>query len=128
MTYKFEKKPKYEITKLDDINNYLSESQQRIYWHLISQIQDARESEGKSRYNKYVVVNENEPYANEVWRLIKESEEDKYIKKKIENDEWENADKQLVCKECMKLYGQHASGSFLFPSYHILCNGKVVKT
>jgi hypothetical protein len=70
----FQRKIKYEILKLDDIRKYLGLVQKEQLEDIIKTIQNRRELEGKSRYNSYVVVNEAEPYAEVVWKLIEIAE------------------------------------------------------
>jgi len=70
---KFERYAKYEVMKLDDIDEFLSTAHRYYLADIVHSIQDGRRKQGKKPCNSYVVVNEDEPYANKVWDLIKES-------------------------------------------------------
>ncbi len=69
---KFERYAKYEVMKLGDIDKYLSPSQKEYLKYIIKTIQDGREEDDKVRCNRYIVVNEDQPYAEQVWKLIQE--------------------------------------------------------
>ena len=64
----FERYAKYHIHKLDD-ENYLNIKEQTILRILLYAMLERRLDDGKSD-NSYVVVNEDEPYAETVWGLI----------------------------------------------------------
>ncbi len=66
----FKRYMKYEVMKLDDINRYLSREQHISLQTIINTLQANRKAEGKVPCNRYVVVNEDEPYAEQVWQLI----------------------------------------------------------
>jgi len=65
---------KYEVMKLDDIDKYLSFDQRTELNTIIGTIQAGRVHDNKPACNKYVVVNEDMPYAEQVWKLIEEGE------------------------------------------------------
>lgn len=67
---KFERYAKYEVIKLEDAQKYLTYRQKHWLNNIIRTIQDGRKFDGKIPCNKYVVVNEDEPYAEIVWKLI----------------------------------------------------------
>ena len=69
---KFERYAKYEVMKLDDIDKYLLNNQKEALKDIIQTIQIGRKMNGKVFCNRYVVVNEDQPYAEQVWRLIQE--------------------------------------------------------
>ena len=69
---KFERYAKYEVMKLEDINKYLSDEQIDQIQTIIETIHDGRVWDGKLPSNNYVVVNEDQPYAEQVWKLIQE--------------------------------------------------------
>jgi len=71
MTRKFEREIKYLVLKWDDIDKYLSPQAKNSLLAICQEIDDKRLEEGKTP-NSYVVVNEDEPYAETVWQLIKE--------------------------------------------------------
>lgn len=60
---------KYLVLKWEDIDNLLNPYSKETLVHLISVIQAHRDIQGKKE-NTYVVVNEDEPYAEKVWKLI----------------------------------------------------------
>lgn len=78
MPYNFKRINKYEVMKLGDIEKYLSQLQKEELKNIIQTIQACRQLEDKEPCNSYVVVNEDEPYAEEVWRLIQKEEERKH--------------------------------------------------
>lgn len=125
--YKFEKKNKYLVLKLEDIDKALSTSQKQELNKFIDQINGYRYEEGK-KDNSYVVVNEDETYSKMIWELIKDGEDDRYIQKSMDDNSWYRASGDCACKECLKMYKEHSHGSYIFATFHILCNGDVVKT
>jgi len=72
METEFKRYNKYEIMKLQDIKLYLSPIQRHNLMEIIETIQLGRKAVGKRPCNNYVVVNEDQPYAEQVWALIKE--------------------------------------------------------
>jgi len=66
---KFQRYTKYLVLKIEDINNLLSRRESDKLLKLSKLILQRRKELGKEQ-NTYVVVNENEPYAELVWRLI----------------------------------------------------------
>lgn len=66
----FKRYAKYEVMKLDDIEKFLSKTQRYELLKIIHRIQKGRKAEGKMPCNSYVVVNEDMPYAEQVWQLI----------------------------------------------------------
>jgi len=69
---KFERYTKYEVMKLDDIEKYLPNEMKEWLHVIIETIQEGREKDNKVPCNHYVVINEDEPYAEKVWALIQE--------------------------------------------------------
>lgn len=65
---------KYEVMKLVDIDKFLSDEQKTNLDSITKSIQEGRVKEGKPACNRYVVVNEDMPYAEQVWKLIEEGE------------------------------------------------------
>ena len=65
-----QKEDRFEVIKISDIEDYLSESMKLELDYILNLIRDRREKEGKTRCNKYWVVNQDEPYADKVWGLI----------------------------------------------------------
>ncbi len=65
-----EKEIKYFVLKLDDIHNKLTSEEENTLYKLADKIGRARVIEGKPYSNRYIVVNEEEPYAKKVWDMI----------------------------------------------------------
>lgn len=61
---------KYLIIKWDDLH-HLSSAEQDELKRMMLKIGDLRHQAGKSKENKYYVVNHDEPYADMIWGLIK---------------------------------------------------------
>ena len=77
MTELFKREIKYIVLKLSDIEKYLT-PQERTDLHAMCLKYDfARINDGR-KLNSYVVVNQDEPYAEKVWKLI----EDHWFKNK----------------------------------------------
>jgi len=72
---RFERYEKYLVLKHEDIDKYLSEAGREELARLCCHIRDGREKDGKYPAPSYVVVNEDEPYAEKVWRLVQEQQE-----------------------------------------------------
>jgi len=68
----FERENKYLVLKWANITLYLSDEQKKQLFEIIKTIEDTRTSLHKNPAPTYVVVNEDEPYAEKVWELIKE--------------------------------------------------------
>jgi len=64
-----QKEEKYLVLKLADIENYLSPRRKELLNECCDEIRLARLMVGK-KSNHYVVVNEDEPYAEKVWDLV----------------------------------------------------------
>ncbi len=67
----FEREKKYIVIKIQDLHLYADD----VLWKLddvLKRIEYGREKDGRDKDPKYVVVNEDEPYAEQVWALIKE--------------------------------------------------------
>lgn len=74
---KFKREMKYLVLKWDDIDKYLLpkdgdllDMRETLMW--IVETVDARRKAANKALNNYVVVNEDEPYAEQVWKLIQE--------------------------------------------------------
>ena len=69
---KFEKQhDKYLVLKQEDIECYLSSYQQMQLRDIFCEIFRIRK-QLKKKDNSYIVVNEDQPYASQVWKLIEE--------------------------------------------------------
>lgn len=66
----FKRESKYLVVKLGDIEEYLIPPDKEALDEMLKMIRAYRVSEGKPKTNSYVVVNEDEPYAEQVWELI----------------------------------------------------------
>ncbi len=78
--YEFKREDKYLVLKKEDINAYLIDREQEKLNKLVKFIEEGRYGE-KKKPNSYVVVNEDQSYAEKVWALIQAEEERKYGKK-----------------------------------------------
>ena len=85
----FKREEKYLVLKWDDISS-MSEANQELLMEIIDLLQIRRRIDGKKQ-NTYVVVNEDEPYAEKVWELIKRETKRKEIESKLPD---------VVCPEC----------------------------
>ena len=70
----FKRYAKYEVMKLEDIDKYLTPTQKTNLDDIILSIHKGRIKNGKAPCNHYVVVNEDMPYAEQVWKLIEDYE------------------------------------------------------
>lgn len=68
---------KKRLKELDDVNNELGSHKANIMLlNAIKEWADAYENDtGKELDQEYLVVNQDEPYADEVWQLIKDNED-----------------------------------------------------
>ena len=78
MAYKFKRENKYLVLKWEDIETVIGKN---TWWRqnfdlTLEMIAQYRKGRNK-KDNTYVVVNEDEPYAEQVWELIKQEEERK---------------------------------------------------
>jgi hypothetical protein len=62
---------KYIVVKFSDVN-HLTTSEISQLRNLLEKIEDGRKSEGKER-NTYLVINTDEPYADEIVEILKEN-------------------------------------------------------
>lgn len=69
---------KYVVIKVDDMREYLPSSVIDELTDILELIAEGRTCAGKQRYNNYVVCNQDEPYADDVWRLILQGERVKH--------------------------------------------------
>lgn len=65
----FMRENKYLVLKWDDIQKHLSDVEREALDDLIDNIAIGRMGKRKTE-NNYVVINEDEPYAEQVWQLI----------------------------------------------------------
>jgi len=76
MPYKFKREEKYLVLKLEGIDKLPDQMLENLK-AVLSYIESLRRAQGK-KDNSYIVVNEDEPYAEAVWKLIQEEEERKH--------------------------------------------------
>ncbi|MBU5245282.1 hypothetical protein KQI37_06165 [Bacillus halotolerans] len=62
---------KFIVLKADDIKDHLSWDEQILLGALIDKMKLCRESEWKTLPNRYCVINQDEPYINEVTDIMK---------------------------------------------------------
>lgn len=67
---------RFLVLKWDDIRKFLYPNDGEKLEEILAIIGEGRKSEGK-KDNTYVVVNEDEPYAEKVWKLIQDHQETK---------------------------------------------------
>lgn len=72
-----EHRSKHVVIKKDDINEYLSFSNQRNLYAMISEISTKRKLAGKNPENDYIVCNKDEPYAQYVLAIVLNGEIEK---------------------------------------------------
>lgn len=65
---------KFVVLKIDDVENYCSFEQQEQLMEICNEIHAGRLSHGKNDENRYLVVNNDEPYAGQVKALIENHE------------------------------------------------------
>lgn len=65
------------VIKKDDIFKYLTEKQRVKLGEFLGFIDVGRHMDGKDMINTYYVVNTDEPYAEEVYRIIELGEQEK---------------------------------------------------
>ncbi len=73
----FERYGKYYVLKNDDIKKLLTRGEIFQLQQIALKIAQHRSLNGKKPYNNYVVINEDESYAEKVWSLIEESYREK---------------------------------------------------
>ncbi len=71
---KFKRENKYLVLKWDDIKEYTNDEQKKWIERTCFSIRNHRLAHGK-KDNSYVVVNEDEPYAEKVWQMIQEHQD-----------------------------------------------------
>jgi hypothetical protein len=64
-------KPKFTVLKNEDIEKHLTSPMKHSLVMMCDEIESGRKLEGKSKCNSYVVINLNEPYAEEVIEIMK---------------------------------------------------------
>ena len=62
---------KFLVVKDEDINKHLNNHDKKELTRLMDKIEKGRRMEGKSANNFYLVINQDEPYADEVIEIMK---------------------------------------------------------
>ena len=65
---------KYVMLKIDDIEKYLSIEQKYNLKVILLTIRNGRHKDNKPKSNDYILCNQDEAYAKEVWEIIKHGE------------------------------------------------------
>lgn len=77
---KFEVKENTHIViKVEDVANYLDKYEKAFLEHILNKLQHQRQQNNK-KLNSYLIVNTDEPYANEIREVIKKGEELKWLR------------------------------------------------
>ena len=76
MNEPFVRKEKYLVLKIDDLDRYLFPFQKKQLSMICAIVENGRRVDDKKQ-NYYVVVNQDEPYSEQVWKLIEEAEAEK---------------------------------------------------
>lgn len=62
---------KFVVIKRSDIDKYLTDTSKDIFNYHLQEIEMGRMNDDKTPFNFYLVINQNEPYANEVMEIMK---------------------------------------------------------
>lgn len=73
------KENKYFVLKLDDLAEYTTTEERLFLDKVAVQIAEGRRRDKREPYNRYVVCNQDEPYAENVWRAILNGEDAKQV-------------------------------------------------
>lgn len=71
------KENKYFVLKLDDLAEYTTQEERLFLDKVAVQIAEGRRRAKREPYNSYIVCNQDEPYAEDVWRVILSGEDAK---------------------------------------------------
>ena len=72
-----QKEDKYFVLKLDDLAEYTTPEERLFLDKISAQISEWRRRDKREPHNRYIVCNQDEPYANEVWQAILDGENNK---------------------------------------------------
>jgi len=64
------------VIKLDDAQKYLSNNELQELGSMLEKIESGRHKDKKRGVNEYLIVNTDEPYANEVYKIILKGEKE----------------------------------------------------
>lgn len=62
---------KFIVIKSEDANRYLTEFEKGTLAHLCTRLEQGRRNESKKTDNRYLVINTDEPYAEEIVQILK---------------------------------------------------------
>jgi hypothetical protein len=62
---------KFLVLKNDDLDRYLDEKQEHDLYDIVQTVEVGRGMDGKLEDNFYLVINQDEPYADEVIEILK---------------------------------------------------------
>lgn len=96
----FKRESRFLVLKQDDIDRYLDSYLKSHLESITAMIREGREEEGR-KDNSYVVVNEDEPYAEQVWKLVQ--------------DHWEEEEQRRKALELYEKTRDEPRGSFFNP-------------
>ena len=80
----FKRENKFLVLKSEDIEKYLDSYLKGHLESITAVIEESREEVGK-KTNSYIVVNEDEPYAEQVWALIQAHWEEEEQERMVNN-------------------------------------------
>lgn len=66
-------KQKFIVFKIDDCNKFLCDYELKILIEIDDYISEGRKKEENKSTNKYLVINTDEPYANEIIGILKKN-------------------------------------------------------
>jgi len=62
---------KFTVIKNENIEKYLTHEMKTSLWRCLAYINDSRVKDGKKEDNTYLIINTDEPYADEVIAILK---------------------------------------------------------
>ena len=71
MANKFKRYNKYLVLKISDLEQYLSREDHKMLALIVEKVRQNRILKGK-KIHQYIVVNQELPYAEQVWKLIQD--------------------------------------------------------
>jgi hypothetical protein len=98
----FKRENKYLVIKWADLRKYLTQDvfvKFDIITYICDVVNEGRHKEGK-KDNTYVVVNEDEPYAEDVWMLIEKGKSLKSLEREAVNRVFEGIEGKMVLERC----------------------------
>jgi len=79
MENKAQKELKYVVVKIEDLQEYFNRypDMAKVFDLILEGVTFLRARKGKYLPNRYIICNQDEPYADKVWQTILEGENDK---------------------------------------------------